>query len=578
MKVLGISAFYHDAAACLVDNGRIMAAAHEERFTRRKHDPSFPEQAIRFCLQHTGIRARDLSAVVFYEKPIIKFDRILETYLSIAPAGFRSFQASFPLWMKEKLNIRKLLAQELCNIEPIPEHWRNILRFSEHHLSHAASAFYPSPFDNAAVITLDGAGEWTTGAIWSGNSNQLQAVEEMRFPHSLGLLYAAFTQYLGFRVNDGEFKVMGLAAYGTPRYESLIHSELLELHDNGSFRLNMDYFDFTKGITMTNKRFHCLFGEKPRQANAPFTRTHQDIAASIQRVTEQILLAIARHARQITGHNQLCMAGGVALNCSANGLLRRERIFDDIWVQPASGDAGGALGAALAWHYMGNRETTRRIIPGKDGMSASLLGPAYSEQEIIQVLEQEGLSYEKVSQSELIESTAQALAKGEIVGWFQNRAEFGPRALGARSILADPCHPAMRDKLNQHIKKRENFRPFAPAILAEKASTWFDQEDSPYMLFTSHTKENITSPDIPAAVHIDGTSRFQSVSAEDHPLFHQLLSRYETLTGVPVLLNTSFNVKDEPIVNTPSDAIRCMRNANLDRLVIGSVTVTNAFS
>lgn len=574
MKVLGISAFYHDAAACLIDDGVIVAAAQEERFSRIKNDPAFPLHAALFCLQQAGVQVEELDAVVFYEKPIIKFDRIVETYLAVAPRGFHSFHKSFPLWMRDKLNIRKLLATQLCQLGGTVKLWREKLRFSEHHLSHAASAFYPSPFQNAAVITLDGAGEWCTGSIWRGSGARLEQLAEMHFPHSLGLLYSAFTQYLGFRVNEGEYKVMGLAAYGEPRFVDLIKSRLVHLRDDGSFQLDMSYFDFTTGLTMTNHRFHALFGEAPRLREAVISSLHKDIACSIQQVLEEIILAIARHARALTGADDLCMAGGVALNCSANGVLRKSGLFREIWIQPAAGDAGGAIGAALAYEYLSARQ--RQRTHGESSMQGALLGPAFTAAQVVAALQEAGLPYQALTQEEMLARTAAALAGGKIVGWFQGRAEFGPRALGARSILASAASVEMRDAINSRVKRRESFRPFAPSVLAEKAGEWFVFSNSPYMLFTCAPLTEAQGCRIPAAVHADGTSRVQTVAADTHPVFHALLQEYERITSVPVLLNTSFNVKDEPIVNTPEDAIRCMRSAGLDMLVMGNVIVEKA--
>jgi carbamoyltransferase len=572
MKVLGISAFYHDAAACLLVDGAIIAAAQEERFTRIKNDSAFPLNASRFCLQYAGMQAEELDAVVFYEKPIIKFDRIVETYLAVAPRGFHSFHKFFPLWMRDKLNIRKLLATQLCQLGGTASLWREKLRFSEHHLSHAASAFYPSPFQSAAVITLDGAGEWCTGSIWRGDGARLEQLTEMHFPHSLGLLYSAFTQYLGFRVNEGEYKIMGLAAYGEPRFVELIKSRLVHLRDDGSFQLDMTYFDFTTGLAMTNQRFHALFGEAPRLHGAGISSLHKDIACSIQQVAEEIILAIARHARALTGADALCMAGGVALNCSANGVLRKSELFREMWIQPAAGDAGGAIGAALAYEHLSARQRTHR----ESSMQGALLGPAFTTAQVVAALQEAGVPYQALTQEEMLARTAAALAAGKIVGWFQGRAEFGPRALGARSILASAASVEMRDAINSRVKRRESFRPFAPSVLAEKAGEWFAFSNSPYMLFTCAPLTEAQSRRIPAAVHADGTSRVQTVAADTHPVFHALLQEYERITSVPVLLNTSFNVKDEPIVNTPEDAIRCMQSAGLDMLVMGNVIVEKA--
>lgn len=575
MKVLGISAFYHDAAAALIVDGEIIAAAHEERFSRKKHDPSFPAAAIRFCLGQRSLKAQDLDAVVFYEKPILKFDRIIESYLAVAPAGLRSFLSSFPTWMGEKLNLRKKLLDSLVDIDDCREHWQAILRFSGHHLSHAASAFYPSPFDEAAVITLDGVGEWTTAAIWKGQGENLEMIEQLRFPHSPGLLYAAFTEYLGFQVNDGEYKVMGLAAYGTPRFRDLIRSHLVRIHDDGSFQLDMRYFDFIKGLVMTSRRFHALFGQPPRRGDMPLTAFHHDVAASVQSVIEEIVAGIARRARTLTGMNQLCMAGGVALNCRANGALWRDRLYQDIWVQPAAGDAGGAPGAALAWYHLANQATRPPLSGRRDRMSRALLGPSHDEPSVIAALQDAGLAFRRLDDEALVELVATTLSANQVVGWFQGAAEFGPRALGARSILASASDPGMKEKLNRIVKRREGFRPFAPCVLAERAADWFDLAWSPYMLFTARVLDAEKREMIPAAVHVDGTCRLQSVDQDDHPLLHRLLQRYESLSGIPVLLNTSFNVKDEPIVNSPQDAIRCMQNASLDMLVMGNLVVVN---
>lgn len=572
MKVLGISAFFHDSAACLIVGGKIVAAVQEERFSRIKNDPSFPIQSIRYCLQSTETDPGDLSAVVFFEKPFLKFDRLLETWLAAVPFGIKLFHASFPIWTKEKIFQKNHILKSLNTIYDAPGHWRNILTFSEHHLSHAASAFYPSPYEEAAIITIDGVGEWTTTSIHHGQGKTVQPLAEIHFPHSLGLLYSAFTQYLGFKVNSGEYKVMGLASYGKPVYAGLIKSKLVYLEQDGTFRLNMKYFSFLSSLTMTNRRFHDLFGGPPRVPESAITAQHQDIAASIQDVLEEAILGIARKAKALTGSDNLCLAGGVALNCTANGKLQRSGLFRHIWVQPAAGDAGGALGAALAWYYMGNADQSRNIIPGKDGMRGALLGPAYSDNSIRETLRKYGLRYHELEQFSLIRKAAEALAKGEILGWHQGRMEFGPRALGARSILANPMLPDIKDTLNLKIKRRESFRPFAPAILEEKASEYFALDTpSPYMLFSLPVLEHVRN--LPGTTHIDGSSRLQTVDAERSPLFHQLVTEFYRLTGCPVLLNTSFNIRGEPIVMSPGDSIKSAIKMKLDKLAIGNILV-----
>lgn len=569
MKVLGISAYYHDAAACLAEDGEVLAAVQEERCTRRKNDASFPVHAIRHCLRDTGTDPAGVDAVVFYEKPFLKFDRILETWLAAAPGGFASFLRGFPPAVKEKLRLKDVIVHELCALGGDRESWRSRLKFSRHHLSHAASAFYPSPFAEAAVVALDGVGEWTTTSIWHGHGSRLDALEEIRFPHSLGLLYSAFTRYLGFRVNADEYKVMGLAAYGRPLYAQLIRDTLVDLRDDGAFRLDMDRYGFLAGTSMTNRRFHRLFGASPRAPGDAVGQQHMDLAASIQAVLEEAVLAIARRAKERTGLRHLCLAGGVALNCTANGRLLRSGMFDGIWVQPAAGDAGGAIGAALAFHYLSADNVTRRADTDDDGMHGALLGPACDDEDVRATLERLGARYRWHGDDEFICTVAQALAEGKTVGWHQGRMEFGPRALGARSILANPLLPGMKGHLNRAIKRRESFRPFAPAVMQEHADDWFDiGTRSPYMLFTCAPRPGM--PAIPAATHVDGSCRLQTVDAAHHPRFHRLLDEFRRLTGCPVLLNTSFNVRDEPIVMTPEDAWRCFRDSGLDLLAIGN--------
>jgi carbamoyltransferase len=585
-RILGLSAYYHDAAAALVVDGCIVAAAQEERFTRRKHDPGFPEHAARFCLEHAGLRLRDLDAVVFYDKPFLKFERLLETYLACAPRGLRSFVASMPVWLKEKLFLKSELRRRLADLcgpwgTPPP------LLFSEHHLSHAASAFYPSPFDSAAVLCLDGVGEWATSSAWLGNGATLTPLWEQHFPHSLGLLYSAFTYYTGFKVNSGEYKMMGLAPYGTPRYAEAIREHLVDVKPDGTFRLDMRYFEYATGLRMTNGRFDALFGGPPRAPEQPIDQRTMDVAASIQHVTDEIVLRLARTLREETGQRHLCLAGGVALNCVSNGLLVRERVFDDVWVQPAAGDAGGALGAALvAWHAR-NPEAPRT--PSKpDAMAGALLGPATDDEALGAFLQQERLPHETLEdEAALAERVAALLANGAVVGWVQGRMEFGPRALGARSILADPRRPDMQRALNLKIKFRESFRPFAPAVLEERASEFFDLDGpSPYMLVVAPVADrpggSSTAPGqgferleriesgLPAITHVDYSARVQTVDHSTNLRFRRLIESFERKTGVPVLVNTSFNVRGEPIVCTPVDAFRCFMATGMDYLVLGN--------
>lgn len=587
MKILGISAFYHDSAAALLVDGEVRAAAQEERFTRVKHDARFPQQAVRYCLAEAGLKLSDLDHVVFFEKPFLKFERLLETYLAFAPRGFRSFAMAMPVWIREKLFQKKVLHDALKAIEP-GLLLRNPLLFSEHHWSHAASAFYPSPFERALVLTLDGVGEWATTTAAIGHGDRLEIFKEIHFPHSLGLLYSAFTYYCGFKVNSGEYKLMGLAPYGRPRYAQTIREHLIDLKADGSFRLDLDYFDYCTGLTMTNARFHALFGGPPRQAEGPVEARHMDLAASIQVVIEEAVIRLARGLQAETGERHLCLAGGVALNCVANGKLLREGLFDGIWIQPAAGDAGGALGAALAAHHAHLGQPRPALNGRRDRMAGAYLGPEYSEAEIVAKLERLGARYERLDDAEVIRRSAADLAAGLAFGWMQGRMEFGPRALGGRSILADPRSPAMQTQLNLKVKFRESFRPFAPSVLAEKVSEWFElDQDSPYMLLVADVAQRhrvavadsglfgidlLKQPrsSIPAVTHVDHSARVQTVHADTHPRYHALLSEFAKLTGCPVLVNTSFNVRGEPIVCTPEDAYRCFMGSHLDRLVIGN--------
>ena len=590
MYILGLSAFYHDSSACLLQDGRIIAAAQEERFTRKKHDASFPDHAIAYCLAEAGIIPEQIDQVVFYEKPFLKFERLLETYLAFAPRGFRSFALSMPAWIKDKLFQKSVLTKALSNALGETIDWQSRLLFSQHHLSHAASAFYPSPFERAAVLTLDGVGEWTTSSLAVGQGKRLTILKEIHFPHSLGLLYSAFTYYTGFKVNSGEYKVMGLAPYGKPRYADLITEHLVHVADDGSFQFDMRYFDYATGLTMTTKHFHKLFGGPPRQPEAQITQREMDLAASVQKVTEDIVLRLARSIQRQTGEKNLCLAGGVALNCVANGLLARANLFDNIWVQPAAGDAGGALGAALAaWHLHLDGERPEHV--HRDLMQGSYLGPAFSDEDASTALNVCGGIFTRYSESELLARVTKALSAGKAIGWMQGRMEFGPRALGARSILADPRSALMQSQLNLKVKYRESFRPFAPAVLSEHVSEWFEHEaDSPYMLFVAPIRENKRHPIIaldaaqmgldqlkvprsviPAVTHVDYTARLQTVHEETNPKFHALLSRFFDETGCPVLVNTSFNVRGEPIVCTPEQAFKCFMGTELDVLVIGNL-------
>lgn len=593
MRVLGLSAFYHDSAAALVVDGRIVAAAQEERFSRKKHDASFPRRALEYCLQEAGIGGGDLDHVVFYDKPFLKFERLLETYLAFAPRGFRSFRMAIPIWLREKLFLKDLLRKELGR--QLPQFDPQRLLFGEHHLSHAASAFYPSPFERAAILTLDGVGEWATSSLALGEGNRIQIVREMHFPHSLGLLYSAFTYYTGFKVNSGEYKLMGLAPYGTPKYAQLILDRLVDVKEDGSFRLDLDYFDYCTGLTMTNRRFDRLFGGPPRAPEEPLTQRHMDVAASIQTVTEEVILRLTRAVARQTGERNLCLAGGVALNCVANGKILRDGHFDGLWIQPAAGDAGGALGAALAAYY-GYADHARVACGKGDDMSGSYLGPAFAQDEIERQLRACGARFETLDEEAMLRACAGDLAEGRAVGWFQGRMEFGPRALGARSILGDARSPTMQKMLNLKVKYRESFRPFAPAVLRERAGDWFELDaDSPYMLLVAEVakqrrrsmseaqqalfgidKLNVARSDIPAVTHVDYSARVQTVHRETNPRFHALLRGFEAMTGCPVLVNTSFNVRGEPIVCTPEDAFRCFMGTEMETLVVGNSMLRKA--
>jgi len=586
VRILGISAFYHDSAAALLEDGRIVAAAQEERFTRKKHDARFPLHAIRYCLTEGGIALGDLDRVVFYDKPFVKFERLLETYLSFAPRGYKTFRMAIPLWLREKLFLKDLLLKELRKMSGSGK-WNGELLFSEHHLSHAASAFFPSPFDEAIVLTMDGVGEWATTSAAIGRGNRLEVQKEIHFPHSLGFLYSAFTYYTGFKVNSGEYKLMGLAPYGEPKYKDKILEHLIDVKADGSFRLNMSYFDFCTGLTMTSRRFHDLFGGPPRKPDQLLTPYHMDLAASIQAVTEEIVLRLTRSLCEETGIRNLCLAGGVALNCVANGKVLRDACCDRIWIQPAAGDAGGALGAALAGYHL---QLGRARTANGDAMKGSFLGPAFTQREIEDRLTRCGARFEVLADSALIATGAEDLARSKALGWFQGRMEFGPRALGNRSILGDPRSPGMQKTLNLKIKYRESFRPFAPSVLRERVSDWFELDcDSPYMLLVADVvrsrrremtqeekqlfgidKLNVPRSEIPAVTHVDYSARVQTVHEDTNPRYHALLSAFERKTGCPVLVNTSFNVRGEPIVCTPEDAFRCFMGSELDALAAGN--------
>lgn len=588
MRILGLSAFYHDSAAALVVDGRIVAAAQEERFTRKKHDARYPVHAIDYCLAEAGITLDQIDNVAFYDKPFLKFERLLETYLAFAPRGFKSFRMAIPVWLKEKLFQKKLLSDELKKAAPGFD-WESKLLFAEHHQSHAASAFFPSPFEEALVLTMDGVGEWATTSVGIGRGNKLEMVREIHFPHSLGLLYSAFTYYTGFRVNSGEYKVMGLAPYGTPCFAKTILEHVIDLKADGSFRLNMDYFDYCTGLTMTNAKFDALFGAPRREPEQRLDQRHMDLAASVQAVLEEAVLRLTRSLQAETGMENLCLAGGVALNCVANGKILRDGKWKNLWIQPASGDAGGALGAALAGYHL--FKGGARTANGKtDTMQGAYLGPEFAQADIEKRLAAAGAKFEVLSESALVERAAADLAAGLALGWFQGRMEFGPRALGGRSILGDARSPAMQKTLNLRVKYRESFRPFAPSVLREDVAEWFELDgDSPYMLLVADVVEkrrramtqaeqalfgidklNVPRSDIPAVTHVDYSARIQTVHADTNPRYHALISAFKALTGCPVVVNTSFNVRGEPIVGSPEDAFRCFMGSEIERLAVGN--------
>lgn len=581
MNILGISAFYHDSAAALVRDGDIVAAAQEERFTRKKHDFHFPHKAIAYCLEEAGIKSDQLDYVVFYDKPFLKFERILETYLQYAPMGIKSFIKAMPLWIKKKLWIKSLIQEDLGG-------YGGPILFPRHHQSHAAAAFYPSPFDEAAIITVDGVGEWTTTSVGHGKGNEVKLLKEIHFPHSLGMLYSAFTYYTGFKVNSGEYKVMGLAPYGEPKYVQTILDNVMDLKEDGSFKLNMKYFNYAAGLTMTNRKFDKLFGGPPRRGESQLAQREMDLARSVQEVTEMAMLRMARHAKEVTGAKYLCLAGGVALNCVANGKILRENIFDDIWIQPAAGDAGGALGAALAaWYdYLGNpRETDGK----NDSQKGSYLGPEFGENDILDFLDKNNLPHVRHSENELADVVSRLLAEENVVGWFNGRMEFGPRALGSRSIIGDARSPVMQKKMNLKIKYRESFRPFAPSVLSEEVSNYFEiDRESPYMLLVANVKKdlrremtaeekqlfgidklNVVRSSITAVTHVDYSARIQTAHKDTNPAYWHMIDRFRQKTGCPVIVNTSFNVRGEPIVCTPLDAYKCFMRTEMDYLVLG---------
>ncbi len=589
MRVLGISAFYHDSAAALIEDGHLVGAAQEERFTRKKHDAGFPEHAVQYCLDEAGLKLADVDYVAFYDKPFLKFERLLETYLAYAPRGFNSFRMAMPLWLKEKLFQKTLLRDEMKKWQPDFD-WQKRLLFGEHHQSHAASAFFPSPYEEAAILCMDGVGEWATTSLGLGQGNKLEMLREIHFPHSIGLLYSAFTYYTGFKVNSGEYKVMGLAPYGEPKFKDTILNNLVDLKEDGTFRLDQSYFDYCTGLRMTNDKFAELFGGPARKPDKELlSQKHMDLAASIQAVTEEIVLRLARSVRKETGAKNICLAGGVALNCVANGKLLRENIFDGIWVQPAAGDAGGAVGAAFA-AYHGFLGQPRKLNGHMDGMEGSYLGPKFEDDEIAARLTKAGAKFVRLPYDEMIRLTAEALAQEKAVGWMQGRMEFGPRSLGARSILGDARSPGMQKTLNLKVKYRESFRPFAPAVLREDVDKYFDIDtDSPYMLMVAPVKQerrramtadeeklfgidklNVPRSDIPAVTHIDYSGRIQTVHKETNKAFHDLISAFKDQTGSSVVVNTSFNVRGEPIVCTPEDAFRCFMGSEIEVLVVGN--------
>lgn len=589
MKILGVSAYYHDAAACLVIDGEIVAAAQEERFTRKKHDSDFPSNSMTYCLAEAKVAPNDVDYVIFYDKPFLKFERLLETYLAFAPKGFQSFVTALPVWLQDKLFQKTVITAALKDLWGKDIDWESRLLFSEHHLSHAASAFFPSPFESAAVLTMDGVGEWVTTSLAVGRGNQLSVHKEIHFPHSLGLLYSAITYYTGFKVNSGEYKVMGLAPYGEPKYANLIKDHLIDIKEDGSFALDMSYFNYCTGLTMTNAKFDALFGGPSRKPESTLTQREMDLAASVQSVTEEVIIKLAKGIAKSTGEKNLCLAGGVALNCVANGKLLRENVFERIWIQPAAGDAGGAVGAALgAYHIMLNQP--RRVACDLDGMKGSYLGPEFSQSDIIERLTRCGAVFATLTDEEVIEQTAHALSDGKAVGWMNGRMEFGPRSLGGRSIIADARSTTMQKLLNLKVKYRESFRPFAPSVLREDVGEWFEMDtDSPYMLLVADVvkdkrrqmtseeqalfgidKLNVPRSQIPAVTHIDYSARVQTVHEHTNPRYYQLIKRFKDLTGCPVLVNTSFNVRGEPIICSPEDAFRCFMGTELDMLVVGN--------
>ena len=584
MYILGISAFYHDSAACLIRDGEILVAAQEERFTRKKHDSSFPRRSINYCLETGLISVNDLDLVVFYEKPFLKFERLLSTYMAFAPRGFKSFSKALVAWLSQKLWIKDVIAKELK--------YKGEILFPEHHESHAASAFYPSPFEDAAFLTVDGVGEWATTTFGVGNKNKIDILGEIRFPHSLGLLYSAFTYYLGFRVNSGEYKVMGLAPYGEPKYAEVILSKMVDLKEDGSFRLNLDYFNYCQGLTMTNSKFNHLFGGVRREPESPITQKDMDIAASLQKVTEEIILRLAKFVKKETGKQNLCLAGGVALNCVANSKVLENGIFNNIWIQPASGDAGGALGAALLGHYQYHSQP-RHVVRDQDFQKGSFLGPEFSDAEVRKFLNKTGISFEELSREKLLDKVADLIDQQKVIGWFQGRMEFGPRALGARSIIGDARSSVMQKTMNLKIKFRESFRPFAPSVLEDRAYEYFKiDQPSPYMLLVADVKENKRLPEddsyqkmrgisklkevrslIPAVTHVDYSARLQTVNRNYNPVYYDLINNFYKKTGCPVIINTSFNVRGEPIVCTPEDAYRCFIRTEIDHLVLGNFII-----
>ncbi|MDA0306583.1 MAG: carbamoyltransferase [Proteobacteria bacterium] len=591
MRILGVSAFYHDAAAALIEDGRIVAAAQEERFTRKKHDAAFPEHAIRFCLEQAGCGLDGVDFVAFYDKPFLKFERLLETYLAFAPRGFQSFNMAIPVWLKEKLFQKSLLQKKFQTFDPDFD-WKSKLLFTEHHQSHAASAFFPSPFEDAVVLTMDGVGEWATTSVAMGRGNTLEMMREIHFPHSLGLLYSAFTYYTGFRVNSGEYKVMGLAPYGEPKYANLILDNLMDLKNDGTFRLDQSYFDYCTGLRMTNAKFDALFGGAPRKPEELLDQRHMDLAASVQAVTEEVVTRLVRSLAAEDISKNLCLAGGVALNCVANGKVAKAAAFENIWVQPAAGDAGGALGAALAAYYLfqGQPRDAGKIMAAGDAMQGSYLGPEFTQSDIEERLTKAGAHFAVLDDKALISNTAAALADGCSVGWFQGRMEFGPRALGNRSVLGDARSTSMQKTLNLRVKYRESFRPFAPSVLREDIADWFDLDaDSPYMLMVAGIKDsrrlemtvaqqalfgidklNVPRSDIPAVTHVDYSARIQTVHEKTNPRYHALISQFKKASGCPVIVNTSFNVRGEPIVGTPEDAFRCFMGTEIEILAIGN--------